>query len=94
MHIDNLISIIRKIEDKTDQQWDIRRITRTLVHRFMYDGMEYHPDGKQGLQYRQKSYELAKSLLTKDLIPQPNEEFFPDGILDNDEKVIISNFIC
>jgi len=31
MHIDNLIAIIRKIEDKTSNIWDMRRVARTIV---------------------------------------------------------------
>ncbi|ODM98690.1 hypothetical protein Ocin01_07998 [Orchesella cincta] len=86
MHINNLITIIRKIEMKTDGQWDIRRIARTLVHRYTFDGMEFSSASKPELQYSQKSLELAKTLIVKNLIPIPPEEILPDYILDNDEK--------
>ncbi|CAL8086508.1 unnamed protein product [Orchesella dallaii] len=86
MHINNLITIIRKIEMKTDGQWDIRRIARTLVHRYTFDGMEFNPASKPEFQYRQKPVERAKTLILKSLIPIPAEEILPDYILDNDEK--------
>lgn len=55
----------------------------------MFDGMQFNPNAKPELAFRQKPEEYAKSQLIKDLIPISPEEIFPD-ILDNDEKVCLS----
>lgn len=54
----------------------------------MFDGMQFNPNAKPELVFRQKPEEYAKSQLIKDLIPISPEEIFPD-ILDNDEKVCL-----
>lgn len=91
MHIETLISIIRKIEDKTDAQWDIRRISRILVNRYMFDGMMFTPGTKEEFSFNQRTEERAKSRIIKEMIPMSQEELIPDYILDNDEKVSCRN---
>jgi len=84
MHIDNLISIVRKIEQK-NPQWDTRRIARTLVNRYMFDGIDFQPNAKPDFAFIPVTEESAKTGIIRSLIPIPLEEILPTGTLDNDE---------
>ncbi|CAG7834948.1 unnamed protein product [Allacma fusca] len=84
MQIENLIAIVRKIEEKTFNDWTPRQISRTILKQFQFDGLTYDPNKKQVFRYETSANEDHRMDIIYSILP--GEWTIPDGTLDNDER--------
>ncbi|XP_015126293.1 uncharacterized protein LOC107047901 isoform X2 [Diachasma alloeum] len=88
LNLQTFIDIIRKAETYSDRSIDLRIFTSSLLHRFKFDGIEWHKDLKfeDGvLPFGGTGPQRTKNQIIEELVPG-NYKQFPDNVLTKLER--------
>lgn len=88
LNLQTFIDIIRKAERYSDRSIDLRVFTASLLHRFKFDGIEWHKDLKFGdgvLPFGATGPQRTKNRVIEELVPG-NYKQFPDYVLTKLER--------
>ncbi|XP_026668550.1 uncharacterized protein LOC108624121 [Ceratina calcarata] len=99
MNLRVLVDILRKLEKHSDSNVDMRTMTSSILHRFKFDGIEYHKEVQSAngvLPFAATGMQRVRNSLMEDLVPG-NANILPAHVLSLEERCtlhrIISNTI-